>query len=290
MPVNVAAVDNSPRENLRAVVEAYDATYIWQGQNRGFGVGHNIALRRMLDSSKYHLVVNPDVIFTNGVIECLYQFMEENPCIGLVMPRILNQDGTEQNLCKLLPSPIDLFARRFLGRAGKVLFRNRWDQYELRTLDMNVVREVPSLSGCFMFMRTSVLRETGLFDERYFMYLEDVDLCRRIGRVSQTVFYPHVSIVHGYTKGSYQDARLLKHHISSAIKYFSKWGWFYDPEREHLNRKTKVLEGENQPQAIHKTIGHIQQHDPGELTSPERLPKRVRIESAATIRGSKHVK
>jgi len=177
---------------------------------------------------------------------------------------------------KLLPSPIDLFARRFLGRAGKALFKRRWDQYELRDLDLNVVREIPSLSGCFMFMRASVLQETGLFDERYFMYLEDVDLCRRIGRVSQTVFYPYVSIVHGYAKGSYQDSRLLKYHISSAIKYFSKWGWFYDPEREQLNRKTKILEGENQLHTIHRTTTHFQQRDPGDLTSLERLPKRVR--------------
>jgi GT2 family glycosyltransferase len=289
-PINVVVVDNSPTDDLRARVEAYHGTYIWHGRNCGFGGGHNIALKRTLNSSKYHLVVNPDVTFTKGVIECLYQFMEGNPGIGLVMPRILNQDGSEQRLCKLLPSPIDLFLRRFLGPVGKVLFRSRWDQYEIRDLDMNVVREVPSLSGCFMFMRTSVLRETGLFDERYFMYLEDVDLCRRIGRVSQTVFYPHVSVVHGYAKGSYQDARLLKHHISSAMKYFSKWGWFYDREREYLNRKTKILEGEIQPHATHKTIDHFQQRAPEELTSPERFPKRAKIDGVATVRESKHVK
>jgi len=98
MPIKVVVVDNSPMDNLRTLVEAYDIAYTWEGQNRGFGVGHNIALKRVLDSCKYHLVVNPDVSFKNGVIECLYQFMEANPGIGLLMPRILNQDGTEQNL------------------------------------------------------------------------------------------------------------------------------------------------------------------------------------------------
>jgi GT2 family glycosyltransferase len=242
--MRVIVVDNSPSDKLRTQAAKYDVDYIWHGENHGFGAGHNIAINKTLDCAKYHLVVNPDVAFNADVIESLYTFMEEHPLIGLVMPQILYPDGSKQHLCKLLPSPFDLFLRRFLGAAGRVFLRNRWEQYELRDLDMSVVREVPNLSGCFMFMRTSVLRKVGVFDERYFMYLEDVDLCRRIGSVSQTVFYPHVSIVHGYAKGSYQSAELLRHHAISALKYFSKWGWFFDPQRVQLNLKTEVLQAE----------------------------------------------
>jgi GT2 family glycosyltransferase len=237
-------VDNSFSDELQAIAKKYNAVYISLGENRGFGAGHNIALNATLHSAKYHLVINPDITFAPDVIEELFLFMEKDFGIGLVMPQILYPDGAEQRLCKRLPSPFDLFMRRFLGSWNTTLYKKRWDMYELRELDMSVIREVPSLSGCFMFIRTSVLREVGLFDERYFMYLEDVDLCRRIGSVSQTVFNPRVSVVHGYAKGSYQSVRLLMCHIISAVKYFSKWGWFYDPERDRLNCRTAALNQE----------------------------------------------
>jgi GT2 family glycosyltransferase len=76
----------------------------------------------------------------------------------------------------------------------------------------------------------------GLFDERFFMYMEDVDLCRRIGEVSKTLFYPDVSIYHDYGKGSYRDANLLKHHLRTAFRYFQKWGWVNDRDRELRNQ------------------------------------------------------
>ena len=96
--------------------------------------------------------------------------------------------------------------------------------------------EVPSLSGWFMFMRVSVLKEVGGFDERYFMYAEDLDLCRRIGEVSKTIFYPGVSVVHEYEKGSYKSKKLLKYHTVSIIKYFNKWGWIFDSKRKKKNK------------------------------------------------------
>jgi GT2 family glycosyltransferase len=150
-------------------------------------------------------------------------------------------DGTEQRLCKQLPSPLDLLSRRFLGRLGRALFAAQLDKYELRHLDLGITREIPCLSGCFMFLRSKVLHEVGFFDERYFMYMEDVDLCRRIGAKYETVFYPNVAITHGYAKGSYSSSTLLKYHVQSAIKYFGKWGWIYDSKRQKLNRKTAPL-------------------------------------------------
>ena len=74
-----------------------------------------------------------------------------------------------------------------------------------------------------MLVRTSVLQQTGLFDERYFLYMEDVDLCRRIGEVSKTVYFPEVTVFHEYQKGSYRNWLLMKYHVESAWKYFSKW-------------------------------------------------------------------
>ncbi len=234
-------VDNSPSAELRERVLEAGARYIFTGENLGYGSGHNIALKENLATAEYQLVLNPDVAFEPEVLAALYQFMNSHPEVGLVMPKVLHPDGSEQRLCKRLPTPFDLIARRFLGVRSSRWLKDRLDGYELRQLDLSKTREVPCLSGCFMLMRSSVLEQSGPFDERYFMYMEDVDLCRRIGMVAKTVFYPHVDITHGYAKGSYKNYRELRHHVVSAVRYFSKWGWFFDRSARHLNMRLAVL-------------------------------------------------
>jgi GT2 family glycosyltransferase len=68
------------------------------------------------------------------------------------------------------------------------------------------------------------------------MYLEDTDFCRRINQYYRTIYYPKVSIIHGYSKASYTSFKLMKHHLQSSIKYFNKWGWFFDKDRNQINR------------------------------------------------------
>ncbi|MCR5765459.1 MAG: glycosyltransferase family 2 protein, partial [Treponema sp.] len=80
------------------------------------------------------------------------------------------------------------------------------------------------------------LKENNLFfDDRYFMYCEDFDLIRRIHRVAKTVYYPNVTIVHDHAKESYKNKKMLMIHIKSAIKYFNKFGWIFDKERNFFN-------------------------------------------------------
>ena len=97
---------------------------------------------------------------------------------------------------------------------------------------------IPILSGCFMFLRTEALEKVGLFDEQFFMYMEDFDLNRRIHRAYKTIFFPEAVVVHEYQKASYKNIKLLKAHIKSAIYYFNKYGWFFDKERKKVNKKT----------------------------------------------------
>lgn len=247
MRVKCTVVDNSPTPDLRQCVMESGAIYLFAGHNLGFGGGHNLSLRSDLESSEYHLVLNPDVYFSPEIPAVLYRFMTDYPSVGLVMPRILYPDGTEQRLCKQLPTPLDLISRRFLRGIGRSLFAKRLSRYELQHLDLTIAREIPCLSGCFMFIRSETLREVGVFDERYFMYMEDVDLCRRIGAMYKTVFYPEVEVTHGYAKESYSDPKLLKYHIQSAVRYFMKWGWVYDPEGKELNKKTAPLSLDGPP-------------------------------------------
>lgn len=230
-------VDNSSNTSLRQYVLDSGARYIHAGKNLGFGAAHNLALTENIDTAEFCLIENPDIQFSSGVLETLYGFMLNEASVGLVMPKILYPDGRNQNLCKRLPAPHDLFIRRFLGPFGRTILKAQSEKYELSNVAMNVPWNVPCLSGCFMFVRSSVLKQVGLFDERYFMYMEDFDLCRRIGSRARTVYYPQVSITHEYAKGSYVNPRLLGHHILSSFRYFKKWGWYFDKEKENLNRR-----------------------------------------------------
>lgn len=232
-------VDNSSDDRLRELEGTSDRIRYIHSINRGYGAGHNIAIQEAIElGSTYHVVVNPDIYFEKGVLKKLETYMDASSSVGLVMPRVLYPDGELQYLCKLLPSPSDLLFRRFLPWKKYVEKKNR--NYELRFTDYNQEMEVPSLSGCFMFIRVSVLKQVRGFDERYFMYAEDLDLCRRIGEVSRTMYYPFVSVFHKYEKGSYKNRKLLKYHICSVVKYFNKWGWFFDFERKKINKRILV--------------------------------------------------
>jgi len=236
LKVKLYLVDNSTNDDLKELTQL-DARieYIFNNANLGYGRAHNIAIRKSIeDGVSYHLVLNPDVYFERGVLEKLYEYMEENKDIGNIMPKVLYPNGDIQYLCKLLPTPVDLIFRRFIPI--KKWQEKRNERYELRGTGYDKIMNVPYLSGCFMFLRTLALQDIGMFDERFFMYLEDTDLSRRIHKVSKTIYYPYVHIYHEYGKGSYKNKKLLEYHIESAIKYFNKWGWFIDKERDIINK------------------------------------------------------
>jgi GT2 family glycosyltransferase len=240
-PVEVVThlIDNSAVNTLAEVARRFGANYHHCPDNIGFGAAHNIAISSVLEyGSTYHLIVNPDITFGADVLPALRAYMDDHPDIGLIMPDIRYENGDRQYLCKLLPRPADLFMRRFLPG----LYRQcGWlDEYEMRDSGYDKIMDIPALSGCFMFLRTSLFEKIGKFDERFFMYMEDVDLCRRIGKVARTVYYPEVSVTHGYAKGSYRNLALLGHHVRSAIRYFNKWGWFLDAERSTVNRAASL--------------------------------------------------
>jgi GT2 family glycosyltransferase len=228
-------IDNSPEVNAQLAVEHPRIQYIFTGENIGFGKGHNIALRLAMNESRFHVVLNPDIRFEPGVLEKLFRYMERSSEVGLLMPKVLNLENEIQYLCKQLPSPLELFVRRFIPVTFDWVQR-RLDAYEMKDKNYESVFEAPYLSGCFMFLRMKSLQEVGLFDERYFMYMEDIDLSRRIYSRYKNVYYPHVHVYHEHARESYKSFRLLKIHVISAIRYFNKWGWIFDGERRRLNQ------------------------------------------------------
>ena len=230
-------IDNSPTDRLKAVVDDPRIIYRFNNKNLGFGAAHNTILREILDESKYHIILNPDVYFDEDVIRALYRFMDQHSEIGQVMPKVLYPDGRLQPLCKLLPTPQTLIKRRFFS-FYKSSLENENYRYELRFSGYDKIMDVPFLSGCFMFLRTEALKKVGLFDERFFLYTEDADLSRRIHKHYRTVYFPQTSIYHYYQRGSYRNIWLMWCNIRSAIRYFNKWGWMVDSEREFFNQRT----------------------------------------------------
>lgn len=234
--IKIFLVDNSPTNALQRIVGLYEnVEYIFNPSNPGYGAAHNIALRRAFEmSGRYHLVVNADIYFQEGTLDSLFEYMNQRSSVGLVMPKVLFPNGEIQYLCKLLPTPIDLIGRSIFPR--RFWFKNNF-KFEMRSTNYSKEMFVPYLSGCFMFLRIQALRECGLFDERFFMYPEDIDLTRRIAATRYTtMFYPHAIVYHEYGAVSKKSIRMLLVHAFNIIKYFNKWGWIFDSERERLNK------------------------------------------------------
>lgn len=235
--VKLYVVDNSNYESIRQLClqTNRDIEYIPLRKNIGFGAGHNIVLNDGKKLGTYHLVLNPDIRFNTGVLEALYSYMEDNKDVGNILPKVLYPDGSIQYLCKLLPTPLNWVGRLIIP--FKSIKERMNYKFEMRFTGYNKITEVPYLSGCFMFLRKEAIEKVGVFDEGIFMYGEETDLNRRIGRFYKTIFFPDVEIVHDFAKGSHKELRLFIIHIKAAIYYFNKWGWFFDNERRVVNKR-----------------------------------------------------
>lgn len=213
--------------------------YLDPGRNLGFGAAHNLVLRSSVHRFDFHLVLNPDVRFGPEVLRGLATLWPQWDQPGVVTPLIRYPDGCIQYLCKRLPTPFDLLGRRFLPDALKRGLRFCFDRYEFRQADYLKPMEVPVLSGCFMWFDDRLLQALGGFDERFFLYLEDVDFCRRAAEMATNHHRPEFEIVHDYQKASYKSTSALQLHLRSAKAYFDKWGWWFDAGRTRLNRKAR---------------------------------------------------
>lgn len=205
--------------------------YIRSDRNGGYGHGHNQAIRAFAGQADYFLICNPDIQFHSADLDHYLAGLDKHSA-GLFMPRIIYPDGTQQELCKLLPSPANLFARRFLPSLAEKLD----ERYMLRHADFDRPFFAPSLSGCFMLFRSQALLQLGGFDDNFFMYMEDVDLSRRCAVRFGNLYLPDMTVTHHFAKASYSDNKLLRKHIHSAVQYFNKWGWLFDRTRSNLNK------------------------------------------------------
>ncbi len=205
--------------------------------NNGYGAGHNISISKSLnEATAYHLVMNSDVYFEPGTLETCVKYMDSHPDVGQLIPRVTFPDGSYQPVCHPLPTPFDLLIHRFAPRKLSAKFRQR---YEMRCYDMSRPLNVPYHHGCFMLLRVTALKDVGLFDERFFMYPEDIDLTRRVHRRYKTIYYPGATIVHAHRAESRVNMRMLRIHAVNMLRYFAKWGFIFDKERRRFNRQLR---------------------------------------------------
>lgn len=228
--------DNSPSDLLRDFFCQFKRVeYIFNNANLGYGAAHNVAIRQaILCGMDYHLVINPDVYFNKGVIPTIVEYMDRNNNVGQLIPNTIYPNGDIQYVCRLLPTPIDLIFRRFLPQK---ISKTIDDRFLIKGFDRKEELNAPFLLGSFMFFRVSAIEKIGLFDEKIFMYMEDIDITRRMHKLYRTIFLPMVTIVHAHKAESYKNKKMLKIHMKSAIQYFNKWGWFFDKERREWNRE-----------------------------------------------------
>lgn len=233
---HVVIIDNScPPLDLQ-FAETMGATVVATHKNIGYGRGHNIALAASKGKCQYNLVMNTDLQTQNDVIAGMVAFMDAHPDAGLAMPKVRYPDGSLQRLCRLLPDPADLVARRLLFKTQWAKAKN--ERYEFHNWNYDSVAQFPFLSGCFMICRRSVLDAVGYFDERYFLYAEDLDLSRRIHAVAKTLYNPDESVIHEYRSQSRPSFKRMRYALVSLSQYFSKWGWALDRDRDRINQNT----------------------------------------------------
>ena len=212
-------LDNGSSDGTPEYIEKNypDVTVIRSGKNVGFGAGHNIIINQV--DSKYHAVINPDIVLTQNAVKKMADYMDGNPEIGLLSPRICFPDGRDQILGKRNPHLKYLVASRLRGDEPSKLLK----EYAMLDCDLSKPTEIENATGCFMFIRTDVLKSIGGFDDGFFMYFEDADLARRINEVSKCVYYPDAVVNHVWGRDSKRNFKLMLVHINSMLRYFRKW-------------------------------------------------------------------
>ncbi len=205
--MEIFVVDNASTDDSIAQAQKLSphVNFILNKENLGFGKAHNQVLKNL--KTNLILILNPDVEIGKNVLKTMTSFLEENPKTGAATCKIIQADGEiDWGSHRGFPTPWASF---------KYFFLKDDSLYHLSNLNMDETHQVDAISGSFFLTRKKILDGVGLFDEDYFMYAEDIDLCYRIKQAGFEVMYvPQVEIVHH--KGISSGPKKHSQHLSAA--------------------------------------------------------------------------
>ncbi len=225
----IIVVDNSRDDKSEMFTRRYPLVqYQWNTRNIGFGKAANIGIRR--SAGRYVLLLNPDTCLYNNIALLLARFLDGHPAAGIVGSKILNRDGSIQFSCRSFPTYKAAFFNRY-SLLTRVLPGNRHSNAYINPIGSHdKTGEVDWLSGSCMMVRKRAFDGVGLFDEDFFMYCEDVDLCRRMKSFGwKVVYYPEAVVYHTIGVSSRQNR--IK---SIAERHRSMWVYY----KKHFKRQT----------------------------------------------------
>ena len=223
----IIVVDNASGDDLSPIASAHPEVKIIRSEkNLGMGGGNNLGAKN--SSGEFILVLNPDTIVGRDSVKKLYEYLKSHNEAGVVGPKLLNSDGTLQYSCLRFPKVYTPILRRtfFGGLAPKHL-----DEFLMKDYGHKETREVDWLIGsCLMLRREIFARDGFIFNEKYFMYFEDTDFCRRVREKHnlKAVYLPLAEVIHDHARQSADKPwyiapfadRLARAHIKSWLRYF----------------------------------------------------------------------
>lgn len=227
--------DNGSDDDVKRIITFFPEVVLTQNAtNLGFAKAVNKAIRKGLAS--YIVILNPDTVMLDGFFDSVISYMETNPDVGVLGPKILNGDGTVQGSARRFPTALTgIFGRNSL--LTRFFPNNPFTRANVLTSrsDGRNPMEVDWVSGACMVARRKAVEEVGLLDERFFMYWEDADWCRRMREKGwKVVYFPSALVVHyvGVSSDRLLIRSIFEFHKSSYRlfdKYFKKWGWLIKP-------------------------------------------------------------
>lgn len=203
--------------------------YIQLPKNVGFQRGNNEGVKRA--SGEYLVFMNPDITIQKGTMDALVQYMDKHPEVAVTGPQLIYPSGAVQDSYRRFMRPLDFLIKRIKPLHRIPYFKKRMMQYLLWKIDNTKVQEIDWIVGAFMIVRKSMFDAIGGYDNRFFLFNGDTDLCRQFWEKGWKVIYnPMITAGHKESRLSgngFFDALFKKTawiHVFDMVKYFLKWG------------------------------------------------------------------
>ena len=225
----VILIDNYSCDEIEETVadKFPQVNIIQSGANLGMGKGNNVGIEA--SKGKYILILNPDTVVEKDAIRLMCDKFIENDEIGMIGPKLLYPDGVHQYSYFMFPELLmPIYRRTPLGK----IMNNKIDKFLMKGYDIDNEIEVDWLMGSCLLTSRDVIDKVGMFDDRFFMYFEDTDLCKRFKKINlKVVYYPKAVVYHHHGRASAEESwylapftnKLARIHIQSWAKYFWKW-------------------------------------------------------------------